>query len=136
MSGMLERVKGWLFAEEEIEPEILPAAGQAAKRKPILSLHASRNTDEIFLRRPKSLEDAQVCADCLKARRPVVVNVNALDDLKARRVLDFLGGVIYAVDGYLEQAGDGIYLLTPNSVVITAETNGRRADESLAFSEP
>jgi len=136
MSGMLDRVKGWLFAEEEIEPETLPPS-QPAKRRPLLSLHASRNTDEIFLRRPKSLDDAQVCADCLKARRPVVVNVNALDDLKARRVLDFLGGVVYAVDGYLEQAGEGIYLLTPNSVVITAETNGRnRAEESFAFSEP
>jgi len=133
---MLERVKGWLFAEEELEPEPLPESGQAARRKPILSLHSSRSTDEIFLRRPKSLEDAQVCADCLKARRPVVVNVNAMDDLKARRVLDFLGGVIYAVDGYLESAGEGIYLLTPNSVVITAETNGRRADETLAWSEP
>jgi cell division inhibitor SepF len=133
---MLDRVKGWLFAEEEIEPETLPPS-QPAKRRPLLSLHASRNTDEIFLRRPKSLDDAQVCADCLKARRPVVVNVNALDDLKARRVLDFLGGVVYAVDGYLEQAGEGIYLLTPNSVVITAETNGRnRAEESFAFSEP
>ena len=136
MSGMLDRVKGWLFAEEEIEPETLPPS-QPAKRRPLLSLHASRNTDEIFLRRPKSLDDAQVCADCLKARRPVVVNVNAPDDLKARRVLDFLGGDVYAVDGYLEQAGEGIYLLTPNSVVITAETNGRnRAEESFAFSEP
>jgi len=136
MSGMLERVKGWLFAEEEIEPEPLPTGGQAARRKPILSLHSSRSTDEIFLRRPKSLEDAQVCADCLKARRPVVVNVNGMDDLKSRRVLDFLGGVIYAVDGYLEPAGEGIYLLTPNSVVITAESNGHRSDETLAWSEP
>lgn len=135
MSGMLERMKGWLFAEDEGPDESLPSSGQATKRRPLLSLHAARNTDEIFLRRPKSLEDAQVCADCLKARRPVVVNVNAMDDLKARRVLDFLGGVVYAIDGYLEQAGEGIYLLTPNSVLITAETNGRGADEGVGWSE-
>lgn len=136
MSGMLERVKGWLFAEEEGEPDPLPGHGPAARRKPLLALHTSRNADEIFLRRPKSIDDAQVCADCLKARRAVVVNVNALDDGKARRVLDFLGGVVYAVDGFLEQAGEGIYLMTPNSVQITAETNGRRADEGFAWSEP
>jgi len=122
MSGVFEKVKSWLLAEEDDEEQvILPSANEdRPKRRPFLSLHSVRQ-EEIFLRRPRSLEDAQVCGDCLKARRPVVVNLKSLDETKARRVLDFLSGVIYAIDGHMQAAGEGIYLLTPSTMAIAAE---------------
>ncbi len=130
MSGVLEKIKGWVLAEEEEEEEIiLPgAAGEdRPKRRPFLALHQTRQ-DEIFLRRPRSLEDAQVCADCLKARRPVVVTLKSLDEPKARRVLDFLSGVVYAIDGHMQVAGEGVYVLTPGSMSIAAEVPSGQED--------
>ena len=118
MSGVLERVKGWLFAEDDGD-DAAPAHHVDGAPKPRLLLHPRH--DEIFVRWPKSLDDAQVCADCVKARRPVVVNLKVLEEHKARRVLDFLGGVVYAVDGHLEQAGEGIFVLAPANMLITAE---------------
>jgi cell division inhibitor SepF len=134
MSGVLERVKGWLFAEDDGDESVAPAHGDGGA-KPRLLLHPRQ--DEIFVRWPKSLDDAQVCADCLKARRPVVVNLRVLEDHKARRVLDFLGGVIYALDGHLEQAGDGVYVLAPANMFITAEADEQpvAADADL-WTEP
>jgi FtsZ-interacting cell division protein YlmF len=134
MSGVLERVKGWLFAEDDDDGGgIAPAATETGAR-PRLLLHPRQ--DEIFVRWPKSLDDAQVCADCLKARRPVVVNLKVLEEHKARRVLDFLFGVVYALDGHLEQAGDGIYVVTPSSTLITSESDERSAAEAPAWVEP
>lgn len=118
MSGVLERVKGWLFAEDDGGEATAPTK-QEGRARPRLLLHPRH--DEIFVRWPKSLDDAQVCADCLKARRPVIVNLKVLEDYMARRVLDFLGGVVYAIDGHLESAGDGIYVLAPANMLITAE---------------
>ena len=132
MSGVLERVKGWLFAEDD-DGGVAPATTETGAR-PRLLLHSRQ--DEIFVRWPKSLDDAQVCADCLKARRAVVVNLKVLEEHKARRVLDFLGGVVYAIDGHLEQAGDGIYVLTPSSTLITAETDDRSTVDAPIWAEP
>jgi len=132
MSGVLERVKGWLFAEDDGDESVAPAHGDGGA-KPRLLLHPRQ--DEIFVRWPKSLDDAQVCADCLKARRPVVVNLKVLEEHKARRVLDFLGGVVYAIDGHLEQAGDGIYILAPANTLITAETDERSTADSGIWTE-
>jgi len=137
MSGVIEKFKGWLLAEEEDEEEVVISNGNGddrPKRRSLLSLHAAR-AEEIYLRRPRSLEEAQACADYLKSRRPVVVNLKSLDEGKARRVLDFLGGVIYAVDGHMEEAGEGIYLLTPNTVAIDAEAQAVSRDEGVFWGE-
>jgi len=129
MSGVLERVKGWLFAEDDGDEVMAPARAETGAR-PRLLLHPRQ--DEIFVRWPKSLDDAQVCADCLKARRPVIVNLKVLEEHKARRVLDFLGGVVYAIDGHLEQAGDGIYILAAANMLITSETDDRATAEVVS----
>lgn len=129
MSGMFDRVKGWLFEEDDVEDITLaPGEGQPAlrRRKPsILSLHGSRG-EEIFIRRPRSREDAPVCADCLRARCPVIVNLKSLDNETALRVFDFLAGVVYAIDGQMEAVGEGIFLLTPKEVDITADPEGQQ----------
>jgi len=133
MSGVLERVKDWLFAEDDGD-EVAAPVNTGSGAKPRLLLHPRQ--DEIFVRWPKSLDDAQVCADCLKARRPVVVNLKVLEEHKARRVLDFMGGVVYAIDGHLEQAGDGIYILAPANTLITAESDDLSAADTALWAEP
>jgi cell division inhibitor SepF len=125
-SGVLDRFRSWLFAEEEEETE-LPALETEREAEPrrrktsLLSLHSSRN-DEIFVRWPKDREDARICADCLRARRAVVVNLTQLDTNQALRVFDFLTGAAYALGGQIEQAGEGIFLLTPKDIEILSES--------------
>ena len=124
MSGLVDRVKGWLFSEEEDDPEemeLAPAPVVRRKRPTLLSLHHASRQDEIHVRRLRSQDDARVCADCLKYRRPVVVNLKHLDEPIARRAFDFLSGVVYAIDGHIEEAGDGIFLLTSSSQSIATD---------------
>ena len=124
MAGVLERMKCWLFAEEEEEePGAAPgprAEPRKNRRGPLLSLRPPRD-DEIYIRKPRAQDDAPACADCLVAGRPVVVNLKYLEDTEARRVFDFLKGAVYALDGHMEEAGDGIFLLTPRGTEISAE---------------
>jgi cell division inhibitor SepF len=143
MSGVLDRVKGWLFEDdgdgEVFEPPMAMGGGaQAAPRKrkaSLLSLHTPRGGEEIFIRKPGSRDDAPFCADCLRARCPVVVNLKGLDEGTAKRVFDFLAGVVYAIDGQMEAVGEGIFLLTPKEVEIAADFNGdgERESEEKAF---
>ena len=123
-SGVLDRFRSWLFAEEEETevgpPEVDREAEPRRRKASLLSLHSSRN-EEIFLRWPKDREDARICADCLRARRAVVVNLTQLDASQALRVFDFLTGAAYALGGQIEQAGEGIFLLTPKDIEIFSE---------------
>lgn len=48
---------------------------------------------------PKEYADAEKIADHLKAMRPVVMNIEKTDDDEAERIVDFVQGVMYALDG-------------------------------------
>jgi cell division inhibitor SepF len=89
-------------------------------RAPIFRLHAQRSL-EIVVLEPAEYEEAQTAADYLKTHRPIVLNLkNAHKDL-GRRLVDFLSGVAYALDGHMHRVGDEIFLFTPHHVSITAD---------------
>lgn len=136
MGGVMSTIKGWLFAEDaseiDEEPDPEPISNQGRRKRPILALHSSRQ-EEIFVRRPTSQEDALFPADCLKGRRPIVINLQALDAATTQRVFDFLKGVVYGVDGHMEKVAEGIYVLTPRDMTIQAEDlmHAREKQETL-----
>jgi cell division inhibitor SepF len=71
---------------------------------------------------PRSFEEARAGADHLKARRPLLVNLRGTDRDLARRIVDFACGVTYAVDGQMQRVGEEIFLFTPSTVTVVADT--------------
>lgn len=86
----------------------------------LLQVHAHRGS-QITKRVPRSLADAQRAAEDLKERRPVIVNLEKADDELARRVIDFISGVTYALNGFYERVGDKVFLFTPSNIIIADE---------------
>ncbi len=66
--------------------------------------------------------DAQKAADRLKNGEPQIVNFEKTSHESSERLLDFLNGITYALDGYVEKVGDRVYLFTPSNVAIRADT--------------
>jgi cell division inhibitor SepF len=137
MSGLLEKMKSWLFAEEEdgYEP---PATEEepgipTPRRNRLIPIHS--RAGEIFIRRPRNQEEARICVDCLRGRRAVVVNLKDVQQEHALRVFDFLAGATYALGGQVEQAGDGVYLVTPQSIAIMAEETQQAAPRAGSWQE-
>jgi len=62
----------------------------------------------------------------LKARNAVVVNLKRVTPDQAKRIVDFLSGTLYAIDGNLQKLGGGIFLCTPNNVNV----EGKISDEN------
>ncbi|HEV2359275.1 MAG TPA: cell division protein SepF [bacterium] len=118
MSRVMQRMWQFLgFGEHE---EGGAPAETAPSRAPIFRLHTQRSF-EIVVLEPGQYDEAQTAADYLKTHRPIVLNLrNAHKDL-GRRVVDFLSGVAYALDGHMHRVGDDIFLFTPAHVSITAE---------------
>jgi cell division inhibitor SepF len=69
---------------------------------------------------PVSFEDVQVICDHLKQRRPVIVSVEGIDKDLSRRVIDFVSGTTYAIDGQIQRVGESIFVFAPSNVVIEA----------------
>jgi cell division inhibitor SepF len=139
MSGMLQKMKSWLFAEDvdEFGPttdEEMVGVGATPRRRSRLITLPSRSGD-IFIRRPRSMEEARTCADCLRDRRAVVVNLKDLEVEQAVRVFDFVAGATYALGGQLEQAGEGVFLATPHNIGIMAEEEPTRGQEPAFWQE-
>ena len=86
----------------------------------VSAMNANAMLSKVIIREPKDYSDAQNIADCLKENLPVFVNLQRLDKGQGRRVIDFLSGTIYAVDGEIKRVGNDLFLCTPKTV----ETDG------------
>ena len=83
---------------------------------------------KMMLLEPRAYSESQQIADYLKNRNAVVVNLKRVTPDQAKRIVDFLYGTIYAIDGDIQKLGGGIFLCTPNNVVV----DGKISDESSA----
>ena len=82
---------------------------------------SGRLRSEIRLFRPTAFEEASVAAKHLCDGKTVHLNVEETDATVARRVIDFLSGSVYALNGKVTKAGTGVYLFSPNNVEVTVE---------------
>ena len=86
----------------------------------------SSNGSKMILFEPRAYSESQQIADYLKKRNAVVVNLKRLTPDQAKRIVDFLSGTLYAINGGLQKLGSGIFLCTPNNV----DVEGSITDEA------
>ena len=70
---------------------------------------------------PKVFNDCEKIADHLKSSRPVVMNMEQTDDSIAQRIVDYVQGVMYALDGKIDRISESIYLCAPNNMSVSRE---------------
>lgn len=92
-----------------------PAAGRAA----VATRQAKPYTMVVV--NPKDYQDAEKIGNHLKAARPVVMNMEKTDADEAQRIVDFIQGVMYALDGRIDQVYENIYLCAPNNMSVSRE---------------
>ena len=97
-------------AEEELAPEM-----------PEKVRTASADMLRMQVMRPKEFREATKVADCLKNGQAVVLNLEDMQNDSARRMIDYLAGVLYAVDGKIERPAHRTFLLTPKGVSVASE---------------
>src|SRR5262249_44783157 len=74
---------------------------------------------------PKSFNDAQQVADEFKRSKPVIINLQSTDRELSKRLIDFSSGMTYALGGGMQRIANGIFLLTPENVEVSAEEKAR-----------
>jgi cell division inhibitor SepF len=74
---------------------------------------------------PRSFNDAQPIADEFKNSKPVIINLQNTDRELSKRLIDFASGMTYALGGGMQRVSQGIFLLTPANVEVSAEEKAR-----------
>ena len=76
----------------------------------------TNSNNKMILLEPRAYSESQQIADYLKSNSSVVVNLKRVTPDQAKRIVDFLSGTLYAIEGDLQKLGGGIFLCTPKSI--------------------
>ncbi len=86
---------------------------------------------EVCIMKPSSFEDSQDICDMLLTGRAVVVNLEGFDPMDAQRIMDFISGAVYAINGKLHQISKFIFIFSPDTIDISGDYLGFIADDSF-----
>jgi cell division inhibitor SepF len=112
------------FADERVEEEeddVLQVSGKASRKQaPILSLHSAPDV-KIVVVSPEGFEEVEKLAGHLKNRRPVIVNFNGTSKEIAQRIIDFLSGAVFALNGSTCKVTAETFLFNPSNISVYAD---------------
>jgi cell division inhibitor SepF len=130
----MDRVMGFFGISEDDEQyrdyTQDPSDGPAARgRRNVVSLHTQKPI-RVVLAEPRSYDEAQDIADNLKNHRPIIVNLQRVPKEHAIRIIDFLSGTVYALNGNIQKLGSHIFMCTPANVDIQGSITDMLSDEA------
>ncbi len=92
---------------------------QAPQENVVQFTSVKQSTSKVVLCEPKEYSEAQEIADHVVNRRSVVINLEQVHHDQAKRIVDFLSGTVYAVNGDIQKLGSQTFLCTPDNVEVT-----------------
>ena len=117
--------------EETVEEteEVRPAKNEKtekaetarASRPAPASTAQSAGALELKICKPQSFSEVGAIADHLMNRCTVVLNLETTSKETARRIVDFLNGVAYSIDGQIKPVANNTFVITPKTVSVTGE---------------
>lgn len=106
---------------EEFEEVVEERAPLFSRKNKVVALDKGSTQPSIVVLKPRCFNDTTEVADQIKQRRPVVLDVGNLDPEEARRVVDFIAGTVYGLNGDIQKVSGGIFVATPASYEISGE---------------
>lgn len=97
----------------------------------VLNMNASKQ--EVVLFHAKSFDSAAKAADELRAKKAVILNMENVDKALTRRVVDFLSGCVYALDGKVKKIAQSSYLFCPHNMDIVGDLENFQQTEVESY---
>ena len=137
--GIFKRAKAFIGLEEEAEEM---AEAKQMDLSSILRNGAEKRSRtregidyEMILFEPKVYEDSLNISTQLRAGNPVIINLRHLEESEGTRLVDFVCGTAYAIDGHMTKIGEQIFLFTPANIAVTDTQERRDVAQSVGTAE-
>jgi cell division inhibitor SepF len=83
---------------------------------------------------PRSYNEARQIGEEFRDGTPVIMNLTEMDDVDAKRLVDFAAGLVFGLRGSIEKVTNKVFLLSPHNVEVT-ETDKRRIREGGFYNQ-
>ena len=84
---------------------------------------------------PRNYNDAKVIGEAFRSGTPVIMNLTDMPDTEAKRLVDFSAGLVFGMRGAIERVTNKVFLLSPASVEIAAETSEPEVTHARFFNQ-
>ena len=109
------RVSPFAGTTQEAAPAPSTASGFGGQ---VLSMSGKQ---EVVLFHAKTFDDTAKAADELRKKKAVILNMENVDKALTRRVVDFLSGSVYALDGRVKKVAQATYLFCPHNMEVIGD---------------
>ena len=89
----------------------------------VVPIKTTRDGLEVCVMKPKNFEDSQDICDVLLSNCVAIVNLEDNDIVVSQRIMDFISGAVYSVNGKLFQISDLIFIAAPGAVDVSGDYN-------------
>lgn len=124
--------------EEQQQPsqqQPAPAAARPAAARPTGGI-ASGTALEMKVVKPERFDEVRTIGEHLLARRTVVLNLEDTNKETTRRIIDFLCGVVFAIDGQVKKVANATYVVTPKNVDVSGDQAEQPAETAQQPAKP
>ncbi|KRM90730.1 cell division protein SepF [Liquorilactobacillus cacaonum] len=104
---------------------------QGSSNEKVVSIDGKRHAvaeKKIALFEPRVYSDVKSIATRLLNNQAVVINFQRMDEQQSKRIVDFLTGTVFAINGEIQRIGDRIFLCTPAGFVVEGNVTAEFAE--------
>lgn len=109
-----------IAGEEQNQPTQFLHSMSKKQQNKVVNIH-SNSQFKVVVMQPENFEDARDICDHLKNKKPVVINLEDVQKECAQRIIDFLSGAVYGLDGEIQKVSSSIFIIAPSNVDIMGE---------------
>ena len=102
-------------------------SASAFKRENSASTIEKIPASEIKTIKPKTLNDARIISDLLREKIAVVVNLEETESPENQRIVDFICGTTYAIDGAMKHISNKVFICAPKNVTVESYEDEKKS---------
>lgn len=122
------------FRRKKKEKEEEPDPEESESR--VIPFHGRQEEGEsVKVIKPQEFNEAQIVADFLKEGKTIVVNLEGIEISQAQRIIDFIGGASFAVDGSLKAISNNIFIVAPGNIEVSGDLRDEIISDSMLSPE-
>jgi len=125
-ASLSEKILRWMGIPDKAERAELPAAAavegaRVNNSSNVVSIHSNKSM-KVVVFEPESFEEVQILSDHLKSRQEIILNMEHTSPEISQRIIDFVSGTTYSLEGHTHQIGKHIFVFTPSNIEITRDS--------------
>lgn len=124
--------------KEDARSEITQPSSFAEKKKTakgkLVSLNGGKN-GEVHVIKPQEFNEGQEVSDLLRNGKTIVINMEGMEIHAAQRIVDFISGACYALDGTLQAISDKIFIAAPETIEVAGDLKDEILNNTLLSPE-